>query len=97
MNELYIVKTIHLHRNSEDWFTSSDGIFLQVLDAFEAVETNSCDLCEAGYNQYAAILQIPEGMYPIGEELGWFCWNREEGRYEPCDRPHFADGCAFSI
>jgi hypothetical protein len=22
---------------------------------------------------------------------------REEGRYEPCDRPHFADGYAFSI
>ena len=97
MNELYVIKTIHTLRDGKTWFPSSDGIFLQVLDAFEAVETNSCDLCEDGYNQYVVILQIPEGMYPIGEELGWFCWNKEEGCYEPCDRPHFVDGYLFSI
>lgn len=97
MNELYVVKTIHLHKNGEDWSASSDGIFLQILDAFEAVETNSCDLCEAGYNQYAVILQIPEGMYPIGEELGWFIWDKCDEKYVHTTRPEFMDGWALGL
>lgn len=96
MTTIFIVKTIHVDKEG-NWSASSDGIFMNVPDAFDVIESNAGDLCEAGYNQYAVVLEILEGIYPIGEELGWFFWNKEEDCYEPCDRPHFMDGFCFSI
>ena len=96
MSEMYVVKTIHINKEG-NWNASSDAIFMNVLDALDVVESNAGDLCEDGYNQYAVVLEILEGIYPIGEEICWFFWNREEDCYEPCDRPHFADGFCFSI
>ena len=97
---LFIVKTIHVNQNDEDdvyWEDSSDAVYFDAKSAYDNVRFNWGDLCEAGYNQYAVVLEVLEGIYPIGEELGWFCWNKEEDCYEPCDRPHFLDGFCFSI
>lgn len=96
MTTIFIVKTIHIDKEG-NWNASSDGIFMHVPDAFDVIESNAGDLCEAGYNQYAVVLEVLEGIYPIGEELGWFYWNKEEDCYEPCDRPHFVNGFCFSI
>lgn len=96
MTTIFIVKTIHINKEG-NWNDSSDGIFMHITDAFDVIENNTGDLCEAGYNQYAVVLEVVEGIYPIGEELGWFYWNKEEGRYEQCDRPEFMDGIGFSL
>ena len=92
----YIIKTIHI-RDDQRWCASSDGIFLDIQEALRRVEQNSCDLCEAGYNQYAAVVCFGEGMYPFGEEIQWFIWDRYGEEYMRTVRPDFMDGWALSI
>lgn len=92
----YIIKTIHI-RDDQRWCASSDGIFLDMQEALERVEQNSCDLCEAGYNQYAAVVRFGGGMYPLGEEIQWFIWDRYGEEYMRTVRPDFMDGWALSI
>ena len=96
MTTIFIVKTIHVDKEG-NWNASSDGIFMNVLDAFEAVETNSCDLCEAGYNRYAAVLAVEEGLYPLADELAWYEWNKHLDCYKRCERPKFLEYIGLSI
>ena len=96
MTTIFIIKTIHIDKEG-NWNDSSDGIFMHVTDAFDVVESNAGDLCEAGYNQYAVILATQGGLYPTSDELAWYKWNKETNEYEQCDRPEFMDGIGFSL
>ena len=93
----YIIKTIHVDSETKQWNASSDGIFLSVSQAFGRIERNSCDLCDGGYNQYAVVLRFEEGMYPLGEEIQWFIWDKYAEEYVRTIQPEFMEGWVLSL
>ena len=94
---VYIIKTIHINSETKSWNATSDGIFSKVDVARLCIEKNLCDLCEAGYNQYAVIMSFEEGLYPLGEEIQWFIWDKYAEEYVHTIRPEFMDGWALSL
>ena len=100
----YIIKMIHLDKEQDptnrlprNWSASSDGIFLQKEVALEYIQGNYGDLNEGGYYEYAVVLEIEEGLYPIGKEIQWFAWDRYMDEYVRSVRPSFMDGWALSL
>ena len=96
MNYYYIIKTIHVSKDDR-WGATSDGIFSEPETPTLVIRKNMYDLCEGGYNQYATVIRFEEGVYPWGEELIWFRWNKEKDVYEECDRPEFLENWALSL
>lgn len=98
---IYVVKTITVTRDPEDnqevWHAHSDAFFLDSINAFKTIEENWGDLCEAGYNRYAAVLAVEEGLYPIADELAWYEWNKSLDCYKRCERPKFLEYIGLSI
>lgn len=64
------------------------GWYKEKDDAFEAVRTNACDICECCYN-YVIIEAVEEGLYqPAGHDSRWFfAYNRKTGGYDPLPEP----------
>ena len=58
------------------------GYYSELIDAFEAVVNNYCDLYEAGYYPYAVIENIPEGIYHYDTEPIWFEFDEKTEKYK---------------
>lgn len=92
---IFIVKTVRVTKDSDEekWYgpflADTDAFFILKDDAFRCVAFNYGDLSENGYNQYAVICSVKQGVYPIPHEEQWFQWNKEKNAYEMCDRPAF--------
>ena len=100
----YVIKTIHLDKEQElegrlgrNWRSSSDGIFLKKEVALDCVQRNYGDLNEGGYYEYAVVVEFEEGIYPFGNEIQWFTWDRYVGEYVRSVRPSFMEGWSLSL
>jgi len=68
---MYFITTIKLNCEGID-NQRPIGYFKDYHEAKIRVEGNSCDMFEAGYYKYAAIIKIDEGLYPDMEDIHWF-------------------------
>ena len=97
IEKLYIIRTYHIDENNPEPSGTTDAIFIDLVSAIQAVDSNECDLCEDGFNQYVVIGEIETGMYPIVEEVLWFKWDNQDKYYKSCKRPEFATGFCYSL
>ena len=99
--KLYLIKTICIIKDpntlDEIWNHTTDAVVTDLQVAMTIIHNNACDLSEEGYNKYAGILEIETGLYPIGEELAWYVWDKQEQRYVSCDRPEILYGYCLTI
>ena len=70
-DSMYFITTIRLNDEGID-DQRPVGYFKDYYEAKLRVEGNSCDIFEAGYYKYAAIVKIEEGLYPDTSEIHWF-------------------------
>ena len=91
---IYVIKQF---RNIDGFLTSGSnaGYFLDFKEAEKRVLNNSLDLCENGWYEYTAIMQVNEGLYNTATNEIWYKWNKTQ--YEVCERPKEFDGLAFTI
>lgn len=99
--KLYLIKTICIIKDPDNldevWNHTTDAVVTDLQVAMTIIQNNAGDLSEEGYNKYAGILEIETGLYPIGEELAWYIWDKQEKRYVSCDRPEILYGYCLSI
>lgn len=68
------------------------GYMYDKQEAIRLVESNACDLNEAGYYPYALVEEVPEGLYamsrdlPFKDRVTWFKWNEKTESYEITDK-----------
>jgi len=63
------------------------GYFYTFDDANECIECNDLDINEHGYYPYAVIEEVIPGIYTYPRVEHWYKWNRNEEKYEPCEKP----------
>ena len=63
------------------------GFFHEFDSAEYALVNNILDIYEEGYYPYAVIEEIEPGFYAYPRKELWYHWNRETGKYEPCEKP----------
>lgn len=68
---MYFITTIRFNDGGID-DQRPVGYFKDYYEAKLRVEGNSCDIFEAGYYKYAAIVKIDEGLYPDTSDIHWF-------------------------
>ena len=93
----YAVKTFSFIEDNSLLDYRTDAVFFDAIDAFNAIKWNEADLSEGGMNKYVAILAVPTGIYPEGEEIAWFEWDESSESYVRCDRPDIFEGFGFTI
>ena len=62
------------------------GYFHNKSEAIDAVMGNRCDLFETCFH-YIVIEYVPEGIYPIAEEIAWYKYSPQTNQYEEIKKP----------
>ena len=68
------------------------GYFLSFERAKEALETNECDMWEAGFYNFAVIEKIESGIHPHAEEMAWFKFDTEKCGFCEIPKPVETNG-----
>lgn len=63
------------------------GYYYDFKVADEALRDNVMSLNECGHYPYAVIEPVLEGIYMHPREEHWYKFDREKGKYEPCEKP----------
>ena len=74
------------------------GYFGNYATCRKALNRNWCDMCEAGYNTYAVIEEISEGIHSHAKQIAWFCWDEERKGFYETEKPEWAGSwCNFAL
>ena len=68
------------------------GYFLTYDSAYEAIETNKCDVWKMGIYNYAVIERIEPGIHSHAEEMAWFKFDAEKRGFYEIPKPEETKG-----
>lgn len=91
MKDIYVITTIRLNDAGID-DQRPVGFYEDYYEAELRVTGNSHDIFEDGYYKYAAIVKIPEGLYPTQEEIQWFEYCKITNNVVSIKKPNIKDG-----
>ena len=74
------------------------GFFLTYDSAYEAIETNKCDVWKMGIYNYAVIERIKPGIPPHVKEIAWFKFDSNRERFYEIEKPEETEGvCNYAL
>ena len=74
------------------------GFFHEFEVAEKCLVENDMDINECGYYPFAVIEEVMPGFYTVPRKEMWYQWNRDQGIYEPCEKPErFKQTVAWSL
>lgn len=81
---------ITVFEHVKEWPHTGDqrtwGYYHRFMEAQKAVENNLTDMREGCYD-YALIERIEPGICAHSEQMQWYMWDSENGRYTEIDQP----------
>lgn len=100
---MYFITTVYI-KNKEIVRTKTVGYFSDFNIIKKILETNSYDLYEYGYYNFAVVENVPEGIYKYDMEPNWFKYDKKQEGFFECPAPRlknnfgeYAQIFAFSI
>lgn len=82
-----VIYTITTVRHALQAGSRAVGFYYDQEVAIDNLVNNVMDIYEEGYYPYAVIECLTQGVYVYPREELWFRWNRDNGKYEPCEKP----------
>lgn len=88
---MYYITVFRVLDNGQIGDSRTVGMYSREIRAYSSVITNTCDIFEDGYYNYACITEIKQGLYKMQNDIQWFEYDADNQSVTTISKPELLD------